>query len=181
MLLAAIGWGVFHLQPGEADAAEPLHAVRPQEIASISLEGRSVPGSALRDLLASRPGDLLDDTKLAQDRAALRDALIARGYRAASVGAAHITYDARGAAYVTFAIVPGPLYHVRAVELTGVSARDAGVVTIVKNDPVEPDRLARARQALTDRLHARGKPLAVTVEMHADDATAAVDVELVAR
>jgi hypothetical protein len=180
-MLAAIGWGIFHLESGEADAAETLHAVRPQEIASISLEGRGVPSNALRELLASRPGDLLDDDKLAHDRQALRDGLVERGYRAASVGAAKITYDARGAAYVTFALVPGPLYRVRTVEVRGVSARDAGVVTIATNDAVETDRLSRAREAMGDRLVARGKHVAVTLELLTDDAAAAVDVRLAAR
>ena len=164
-----------------ADAAEPAGAVRPDEIASISIEGRGVPANTLRESLASKPGTLLDDALLAQDRETLRSALVAQGYLAATVAAPHITYDRRGAAFVSFAVTRGPLYHVRSVELAGATAKDAGIVTIVPGDPVEADHIARARQAVAARLAARGKHLDLAVQLHPDDATATVDVVLDAK
>ena len=180
LLVAATGWGIAHLQSA-ADAAAPSFAVRPGEIASIAFDGRRLPANELRDLLASKPGTLLDDALLAQDRETLRAALVARGYLAAEVRAPQVTFDVRGAAFVTYAIIPGPLYRVRSVVLTGASVRDTGVITIGKEDPAEAERVARARQAIADRLKARGKHLTVTADVRRDDAAAAVDVVLAAR
>jgi outer membrane protein assembly factor BamA len=180
-LLVAIGWGVVQLVPHDADADVVAHAVRPQQIESISIEGRGVPVAALRELLASKAGELLDDSLLARDRDALRDALVARGYLAAHVAAAHITYDTRGAAFVTFAITKGPLYRVRSVQLTGATEKDAGVVTIASGDPAESERISVARAAIAARLEARGKHLGVTADVRADDAAAVVDVVLAAK
>jgi outer membrane protein assembly factor BamA len=164
-----------------ADAAEPAGAVRPDEIASISIEGRGVPAPELRELLASKPGTLLDDSLLAKDRESLHTALVTRGYLAATVGAPHITYDQRGAAFVSFAITRGPLYHVRSVELTGASERDAGIVTIAPGEPADMDHITRAQQAIETRLTARGKHLEVATRLHTDDHTATVDVVLAAK
>jgi hypothetical protein len=62
----------------------------------------------------------------------------------------------------------------------GASARDAGVVTIAKDDPVDTERLARARQAIADRLLARGKHVDVSVDVVTDAATPFVDVVITA-
>jgi outer membrane protein assembly factor BamA len=180
MWVLAVGWGVASLRGDEADAAEATSLAQPGEIASIAIDGRGVPVNELRERLASKPGAAVNDATLARDREAMRTLLVTRGYLSAQVAAPQISRDARGAAFVTFAVTMGPLYHVRSVELAGMSPRDTGVITIGKGDPAETDRIARACQAIADRLKARGKPASVTVQLHSDAAAAVVDVVLAA-
>lgn len=180
LALASAFFVVRELPENEADA-ETSHATRPQEIQSVGLDGRNLPTSALREVLSTRAGDLLDATRLDHDRVALETTMTARGYLAAKVAAAAVEFDSSGGAFVTFAIVPGPLFHVRSVELVGAADRDAGVVTIAQGQIVMADRLEHARDALAERLLARGKQGSVTVELKPDLATATVDVILAAR
>jgi outer membrane protein assembly factor BamA len=176
-LAAAAAWGlVRHLPEGEA-RAEP-QIVRSQEIESVAIDARDLPVTSLREVLASHAGDQLDTAKLEHDRAALQDALAARGYFAAKVGAADVSFDEHGGAYVTFAIEQGPEFRVRTVEVTGASAKDAGVVTLTAGEVASPARFAQAREALAERLAARGKPATVSVQVTTDEAAAAVDVVL---
>ena len=177
-LVAGAAWGISELQPA-ADAA-PALAARPREIASISFEGRGLPATELRGVMQSKAGADLDEAALAHDRDALEAALVAQGYLGAKVEPAQITFDASGAAFVTLAITQGALYRVRAVQLTGIPTREAGVVTIETGDIAIADRIEHARAALQARLAARGKKLAIAVELHRDDLAAKVDVELVA-
>src|SRR5436190_12636000 len=116
MLLAAVvvagTWlAARHLPHGEARAdASPTADVRTQEIVSISIDTpqtrtsleRRLPISELRGVLTSKPGDLLDATKLDVDRRALQDRLAAHGYLAAQVAPASVTFGRNGAAYVVF-------------------------------------------------------------------------------
>jgi len=178
-MLAAAGWGVVHLCAGDADAAPPA-PVRsgPSLVASIALDARGVTTAELRALLATRPGAQLDAAALALDRDVLRDALVARGYLAARIGAPAVTLDTAGAAFVTFAIAQGPLYRVRSVAVRGVSTTETGPMTLATGDVAQADRIAAARIALADRLAARGHRGAVTANVTTDDASAAVDVEL---
>jgi outer membrane protein assembly factor BamA len=162
----------------QGEGVRPMH---PQGVQSVALDGRSLPMPALREVLATHPGDALDRTRLEKDRAALESALVARGYLAAKVLPPQINWDADGGAYVTYAISQGALFHVRSVAVTGATARDTGVVTLAAGDPVEADRLARVRDALGERLAARGKRAGVRVELAPDENAAAVDVELVVR
>lgn len=176
-LVAAAAWGIVRALPeGEAHASP--HVVRSQEIESVALDARDLPVTTLREVLESRAGDQLDTGKLEHDRAALTDALAARGYLAAKVGAAQVSFDEHGGAYVTFAIEQGPEFHVRKVEVTGASAKDAGVVTLQTGEVASPTRFAQAREALAERLAARGKQATVTVQLTTDEAAAAVDVVL---
>ena len=176
-MLAAGGWGVVHLCSGDAAAAPPAAALAPNGpsvIAGIAFDARGVATAELRALLASRPGLRLDTATLGRDRDALHDALVARGYLAARVAAPAVTRDAAGAAFVTFAIAQGPLYRVRSVAVHGASAVEVGPITLAAGDVAQADRIAAARVALADRLR-RGT---VTANVTADDAHAAVDVEL---
>lgn len=177
-LAAAAAWGIVrHIPEGEAQA-EP-HVARVQQIASIALDGnRELPVTSLREVLASHPGDQVDADKLARDRAALQDALAQRGFLAAKVGDAQVSFDERGSAYITFAIEQGPEFHVRKVEVIGVGPKDAGVVTLTPGEVASPARFAQAREALSERLAARGKRGSVAVHLTTDEAAAAVDVVL---
>jgi len=179
-LVAASVWAVVqHLPEGEAQA-EP-QGIRPQQVQSVSLDGGPrLPDAALRAVLETRAGDQLDAAKLGHDRTAMQDTLAARGYLAAKVGAAQVSFDESGAAYVTFAVDPGRQFHVRSVTVTGATAKDAGVVTIAAGEVVSTSRITQARDALADRLAARGKRGTVTVNMSTDEAAAAVDVVLAA-
>ena len=180
-LAAAAVWGVVHHLPeGEAEA-EP-QAVRARQVQSVSLDGGPrLPMAALREVLATHAGDSLDEAKLDHDRTAMQQALAARGFLAANVGAAQVSFDEAGAAYVTFAVETGPEFHVRSVAVTGATAKDAGVVTLATGEVASAARIAEARDALADRLAARGKRGSVTVQTTTDAAAAAVDVVLSAQ
>ena len=179
-LVAASAWGLLRQLPeGEAQASP--HASRPREIESVSFDGDRLPVAALRDVLATHAGDLVDAAKLEHDRSALEAALAGRGYLRAKVSPAQVTFDEDGGAFVTFAIDQGNEFHVRSVNVAGAPAKDAGVVTITAGEVASPRHIEEERQALATRLAARGKQATVTVQIATDDAASAVDVTLVAQ
>lgn len=186
VLAVSAGYAVVaQLPEGSAQADTWLatgKTTRPQELQSVALDGRDLPAAQLRGVLTSKVGDLLDRSKLDADRAALQGALAARGYLAAEVDPATVTYGAGGGAYVTFAIRQGALYHLRDVTVTGPAARSAGVVTLGTGEIAEAARIARARQGVADAIAMRGKATSsVEAKLHVDPAAAAVDVELATR
>lgn len=166
--------GIRH-RPEPADAAR---VSRPLEIQSISLAGRSLP--SLRDALSLQAGDHYDAAKAAQDRASLERALVERGYLFAKVDGPQVTYDRTAGVFVTYAIAQGPLFHVRTVTVTGATELNAGVVTLGAGEVVAADRIAHARQALAERLAARGEPLRVVAKVYPDESAAVADVEFAA-
>jgi outer membrane protein assembly factor BamA len=178
LLVTTTAFAVHEVMPeGEATAREALaHA---QEVQSISIDGRHLPMLALRETLATHVGDKLDGARLESDRHGLEAALVASGYLAARVDAPIVTFGDGGAAFVTFPVVQGDMFHLRSVSVSGTSPRDAGVLTIGKGDEAIADRIERARQGVAERLSTRGKHT-VTVRQAVDTATATVDVELIA-
>jgi hypothetical protein len=175
-----------HLPRGEARAESSAHIdVRTQEVQSISIDTpssprdeRRLPISELRMLLSTKPGELLDQQKLDTDRKALEGALVARGFLAARVAPATVTFAKNGGAYVVFDIERGPMYRLRAVTVTGPGHVDAEVVTLSAGDDAIRSRIERARQTLEDAVaHLPTKPT-VEVRLHEDPATASLDVEL---
>lgn len=178
VVAVAVGYGVVRTLP-ESEAEAETTPGKPGEVGSIALDGRGLPTAALRSVLTTHAGDPLDDTKLDRDRAALAAALVARGYLDAQVQAAHVVYDSYGAAFVTFSIAAGPRFRVGEVTVTGAADHEAGMVTMVKGEPVTKERIEYARAALSDRLAARGKHVTVEVKLAADQAAHTVDVELV--
>jgi len=169
---------VRHAPEGSAEA-EPT-PLRAQEIQSISLDGRGLPMAVLRDVLTTHAGELLDAQRLEHDRTAIQAALEARGYLAARVQPATVTFAPTGGAYVMFSIDQGAPFHLRNVTLTGASERDV-VLTIASGDLAVSERIERARQAVADSLPLRATKTTVTVKLHTDVAASAVDVELVVR
>jgi hypothetical protein len=162
----------------EAAVNQPIS--RMQEVRSVALDGRRVPDARLRALLETRPGEQLNRARLERDRDMMVRELAAMGYLAAKVEPAVITFDAVGAAYVTFDIDQGKLFHLRTVEVTG-PGRDLVVVTLGAGDDAIRARIDGARQALADGLARRGKPAAVELSVRTDLAAAAVDVVLTTR
>ncbi|HEU4730497.1 MAG TPA: POTRA domain-containing protein [Kofleriaceae bacterium] len=182
-LMIVAAWAMFRHLPNtsaNAEAAVNRPVARLQEVRSIALDGRHLPQARLRDVLETRPGEQLDSARLERDRGAMERALADLGYLAARVDPAVITFDAAGAAYVTFEIDQGKLFHLRSVEITG-PGKDAAIVTLVPGDDAIRARIERARQALADGLARRGKPTAVELSVHTDLAAAAVDVTLATR
>jgi outer membrane protein assembly factor BamA len=177
-LAIAAGWvGIRHLPArAEADIVRPAPS---REVQSISFDGRALPLATLRDALATKQGDIVDAEKLASDRESMIAALAARGYLAAQVGPARIVQTDRGA-FVTFTVEPGPQFRVRSVSVAGATQLEAGVVTLAAGEIVDGHRIERAREALADRLAARGKRRDVLVHLSTDDDRALVDIELVA-
>lgn len=174
-----LGWvGIRHLP--ETAEADVVRVARPHEVQSVALDGRSLPVAALRAELATRPGDVVDVETLARDREAMARALAARGYLAAQVEPARVVYAEGGGAFVTFTIELGPLFRVRSVAVAGAPPLEAGVVTLAVGEIVMTDRVARAREALADRLAARGTPSDVVARLSTDLDAAVVDIELVA-
>lgn len=183
VLAATATWGVLrHLPEGHADVARALPAQQVQSVAidepRAGSQDRGLPLHDLRGVLATRAGDLLDDAKLAADRAALQDLLAARGYLAAKVAPPAIVYGKHGGAYVVFDVERGPMFHLRDVTITGPGERDVTVLTLASGDEASRDRLARARQVLEDALARRSTRARVELHVVEDPATATVDVEL---
>jgi len=178
VLLAGGLWALVEHVPERAAAAETASAAGPRVVQSVAIDGRGLPLTALRAVLGTRSGERIDAGQLERDRAALEAALRARGYLAAKVEPARVSEDVAGA-YVTFVIAQGKLFHVRSVIVIGASGRDAGVVTLASGDTALPDRIERAREALADRLVARGKKVTVELALATDVANAAVDVSFV--
>lgn len=171
---AAVIWNLpAQVQP------ESFAVAHSQEIRSVSLDGRGLPLAALRDLLTTRTGAAIDLAALARDRAALEDALVARGYLSAHVDDARVTFAFSGA-LVTFAIAQGPLFRIRNVAITGATARDAGIVALGGGETADAFHISLARQALEQRLRARGKRRVVVATIAPDARAGLVDIELAA-
>jgi outer membrane protein assembly factor BamA len=177
-LVAAWAMGERPQTSQRAEAAvEPLPPAA-QEVRSISFDGRQLPLARLRELLETHPGDPLDPARLDRDRAALSRELAATGYLAAQVAPPDVTIDHAGAAYITFEIDKGPLFHLRKVAIVG-PGKDASVVTINPGDDAIQARLDQARKALSEGLARRNKPASVELNVSIDRPAAAVDVELI--
>jgi outer membrane protein assembly factor BamA len=163
-----------------SQAAAESAVTRTQEVQSVALDGeRALPLAALRDVLATHRGDQLDADRLVRERSALESELEGRGYLAARVEPAVVTFAPSGGAYITFQINAGPVFKLRSVTVGGMrAAKDASVVTISTGDDALASRIESARQTLADNLGRRGKAANVTVALHTDMAAAAVDVEL---
>lgn len=171
---------VIHHVTDEASAAATVVPV--QQVQSVALDGeRGLPLAELRAALETRVGDQLDVARLARDRAALERLLVARGYLAAKVSPAALTFDPRAGASVVFDLARGPMFHVAAVEVTGPRRHLAGFVVLAPGDEAVHARFIRARDALAETL-ARRDPkatVALTLVPHPDTAT--VDVLLETR
>jgi hypothetical protein len=168
---------IRHLPESEAQA-EAITVTRPQEIQSVSLDGKNLPLAALRDVLTTRAGSLIDLGALARDRSLLEETLVARGHLAAHVAEARVTFGAGGATFVTFPIEQGPMFHIRNVSIHGASVEDAGVVTLGAGEPADASRLTLARQSLQARLEVRSQHSLVVTTLAPDLAAGVVDVEL---
>ncbi|HSR97212.1 MAG TPA: POTRA domain-containing protein [Kofleriaceae bacterium] len=196
-LAIVAAWALLRRLPNvtaNAEAAVNRPIARLQEVRSVALDGKQLPDARLREVLATRPGDLLDATHLEHDREAMEQRLAELGYLAARVEPAVVTYDRAGAAYVTFEIAQGKRFHLRNVEVTGAGS-GAVVVTLTPGDLAVRDRIESARDALSDALerrllHAdvvrrpRGEPAlptSVELSVHTDLAEGAVDVTFATR
>jgi outer membrane protein assembly factor BamA len=176
-------WAMFHHGPlttANAEAAVDRPVARLQEVRSVALDGRRVLSARLREVIGTRPGALLDADRLQRDRDAMERALANLGYLAARIEPAKVTFDAAGAAYVTFAVDQGSMFHLRNIAVTG-AGKDATVVTLAAGDDALRSRIERARAELADALARRGRPAAVELSIHTDVAAAAVDVVLATR
>ena len=176
-------WAVFRHGPvatASAEAAVSRPVARLQEVRSVAFDGKRVMAAQLRQVIATRPGTQLDAGRLRDDRAAMERALADLGYLAARVEPARIAFDAAGAAYVTFAVDQGSMFHLRNVEVTG-AGKGATVVTLAAGDDALRSRIERARGELADALARRGRPAGVELSIRTDVAAAAVDVVLATR
>ncbi len=151
-----------------------------EQVRSVSFDGYQIPAAELREQIETRPGRQLDSAALDRDRQVIEHELFERGYLAARVSPATVTFDAAGAAYVTFEIDKGRMFRLRNVEVSG-AAKDAAVVTIASGDDAIRDRIDHARDALAEALARRGKPGSVELSIHTDLAANAVDVQFATR
>lgn len=167
---------------GDVSSDRPRTIASPEaarSIESVAIDGQDLPLAALRDVLATRPGGVIDPQHLAEDRTALERVLAARGHLAAHVAPAEVAFEG-GRAFVTFSVEQGAVFKVRSVHVSGANERDAGVVTLSAGDDAIASRIEHARRLLADHLARRGKPREVSLSVSTDVAAAAVDVELVA-
>ncbi len=155
-------------------------AARLHEVRSVALDGKLLPTSQLRAVIATLPGALLDAGQLERDRRAMERLLAELGYLAARVAPPVTTFDAAGAAYITFEVDQGALFHFRNVKVTG-AGKDAAVVTLSAGEAAVRDRIERAQRALAEALARRGRPPQVELSIYTDVAAAAVDVVIATR
>jgi outer membrane protein assembly factor BamA len=132
----------------------------------------------LRDVLKTQAGDLVDLAVVRADRQRLEDALVADGYLTARVAEPRVTFGEGRGVFITFAITQGPQFRIRDVRVTGAAASDAGVITIGVGEVADAARIALAREALTERLAARGAKRPVVAHIVPDVAAGVADVEL---
>lgn len=180
---AAGAWAtVRHTASGVEAQPMAAAAEAQRQIQSVSFDGgRGLPLASLRDCLSTHPGEQLDAGKLVQDRAMLEQDLESKGYLAARVEPAIVTFSPAGGAYITYPISAGPVFKLRSVTVKGAPIKDASVVTLMAGDDAIASRIERARATLADALGRRGKPATVTVAMTSDVAAGAVDVVLLAK
>jgi outer membrane protein assembly factor BamA len=176
-VVAGAAWAVIRHLPATEAQAESFPLAGPQEIRSVAFDGVGLPLAALRDRLSTRVGQAIDLAMLARDREALEETLVARGYLDARVGDPRVTFTLSGA-FVTFAVTQGPLFRIRNVAIKGASEGDAGLVVLGGGEVADAARIALVRQALEQRLAARGKRSVVAATLAPDVSAAVVDVEL---
>jgi outer membrane protein assembly factor BamA len=177
VIAVGAAWAVIRHMPGTDAQGQSFPDVRPQEIRSVAFDGRDLPLAELRDTVSTRVGQAIDLAALSRDRAAVEDALVARGFLTAHVAEPRVTFGLSGA-FVTFAITQGPQFRIRKVAIKGVSPVDAGVVALGSGEIADAARIALVRQALEQRLHARGKRSLVVATLAPDEGAAVVDIEL---
>lgn len=171
VLAVAFGGIVSRQLPGLAEALPPAaHAPAADTVAGVSFDGRGLPLAQLRDAIATRAGNRLDDATLASDRDAIHSALVARGYLDADVETPAVTRGARGA-FVSFAVKLGALYHVGHVRVVATPAGHTRVITLVAGDEARATAIDAARAQVA---------AAATVHLYPDRATSLVDVDLIA-
>jgi hypothetical protein len=182
-LVIVAAWLMIRRGPvtsANAETAVDRPIARLEQVRSVSLDGHRLPAARLRAVLETHPGDQLDAGRLGRDRDAMERALSDLGYLAAHVEPAQVTFDAAGAAYVTFEVDQGPMFHLRNVEVTG-PGKGAAVVTLAPGAAAVGGRIEQARSALAEGLTLRGRPATVELSVRTDLAAAAVDVVLATR
>jgi hypothetical protein len=143
-VLAVGGWTAAHRRK-EPVAPAPEPGSTPRTVASVRIDGPSLPIVTLEGALATRTGGPVDDAVLAADRVRIADILTERGHLAAEVAPATVQYGPSGA-HVTFAVVPGGIYRIRSVRVEGAAAADLAEVPTAK--PGEEVSLERARHGV---------------------------------
>jgi len=178
------GWAMLRQLPTTSAGPSLIPGAPPagrlQEVRSVSLDGRRLPLARLRAVLETRPGEQLHSESLERDRDAMERELAQLGYLAARVEPAEVTFDPDGAAYITFEIDQGPLFHLRSVKVTG-PGKDAEVLTLGPGDDASRARIDAMRQGLADALARRSRSPSVELSVHTDVAAAAVDVVFATR
>lgn len=177
--VAAVGAYVAFQQLPSGEARATPASPHEGMVVSITLDGQNLPLAALRTVLSSHPGDQLDKEVLEKDRAAMSEALVARGFLAATVKPAVITWS-DDAAYISYDITQGPMFRIGQVLVTGATDKDA-VITISSGDDAIASRIESARQTLADNLARRGKRHDVAIASSLDRAHGVVDITLATR
>src|SRR5262245_44687300 len=117
--VAVGGWYAAGRLPSDGGAAAP----RRDRVASVRLDGPSLPTSTLRAGLRTRVGAPLREGDLDADRKVITEELVARGQLDAAVEEPRVTWGSSGA-HVTFVIAPGSVYQVRNVVVDGARSFD---------------------------------------------------------
>jgi hypothetical protein len=143
-VLAVGGWTAARWRTA-APVAAATPTAPPRAVASIRLDGPSLPIVTLEGALATRVGGPVDGAILAADRVRIADILTERGHLGAEVAPATVQYGPSGA-HVTFAVAPGAIYRIRSVRVEGAAAGDLAEVPTAQ--PGEEVSLERARHGV---------------------------------
>jgi len=128
----------------------------PTRIAAVRLVGSPGPAERLAEGLATRPGAVLDEERLAEDARTLRDSLWRAGYRRARVGAPTVR-DGPGGAEVDLAVEAGPIVRFAFRGNATVAAKDLRVqLGIDEGEPADLPAVEAATERVRVFYRARG-------------------------
>jgi outer membrane protein assembly factor BamA len=151
----ATGWTTVHLM-GASPESSAAPATR--TVASLRLDGPSLPNMTLQEALTTRVGGPLRDVDLAADRVRIADILLERGHLGATVSPADVRWGGRGA-HVTYRIAPGGIYHVGEVSFEGVLTEGvAAAPTVRPGDELSLERARRGVEQVDQWLAEHGAP-----------------------
>jgi outer membrane protein assembly factor BamA len=190
LLLVAMALGaklaIEHVAPEETASAStrvttPSRAkIEAGTVQSVRFTGPGLRAAFLSDVIATREGAAFRASALEDDRVRILDAMLARGFLDATVGAAKVEWTDSGGAWVEFPVDAGSLYVVRDVRVEGKALRRhpalADVPTLEPGHPAIGDRIEASAGLLRAWLTQRDLTGTVTVHIETDGLGKQIDV-----
>ena len=149
-------------------------------VQSVRFTGPGLRAAFLSDVVATREGETFRQSSLEDDRIRILDAMLARGYLDATVGAPVVEWSDEGTAWVDFPVDAGSLYVVRSVAVEGKQlARHpalAEVPTLETDNPAVGQRIEASAELIREWLAQRRVKGTVTVKVELEKLSKQIDV-----